>query len=342
MKCSVIYLDGKSSKTHQAILQVWSDEVRVDDSSGHCLEKAMFSNLTLSPPLSNRDRFLKFAGGARCQFSDDEVIRFLDRELHSSPGLDIVHYLESSWRMVFVSSVALVLFTWVFMSFGIPAIAKHVAMAVPASIMDPLSAKTVEMLDERFFGDSKLSEERKQEVRDVFRPVCLDFGQEARCELLFRQGGEQIGANAFALPSGQIIMTDECIEMAQSLDEIQGVLVHEMGHVQERHSIRHALQHTGVFFLISALVGDIGSISSLATTLPMVLVESGYSREFEEEADQIACLYLLANGKTTTPYQAILTRMTEDKPSGSSLFSSHPETRKRVKLMMEIEKGYVR
>ena len=138
------------------------------------------------------------------------------------------------------------------------------------------------------------------------------------------------------------MVTDEFIEMAQSLDEIQGVLAHEMAHVQERHSMRHALQHTGVFFLVSALVGDVGSVSSLATTLPMILVESGYSREFEEEADRIACLYLLSKGKTTTPFQNILKRMTAESPSESSLFSSHPETQKRVKLMIAIEKGYVR
>ncbi len=342
MHCSVTYLDGKSSKTHVAILHVLADEAWVEDGTGQRLETAMFANLSLSPPLSNRDRFLKFAGGARCQLADTEVIALLDQKLNSSPGLNLVHFLESSWRMVLVSSVALVLFTWGFMIFGIPALAKHLAMAAPVSIMDPLSDKTVAMLDERFFTDSELSEGRQQEVVALFSSVCRDFGQELRCEVLFRKGGAHIGANAFALPSGQIIVTDEFVEMATSLAEIEGVLAHEMGHVQERHSIRHALQHTGVFLLISGLVGDVGSISSLATTLPMVLVESGYSRKFEEEADRLACLYLLQQGKTTVPYQDILIRMTEKHPSASSWFSSHPETEKRVQLMMAIESGYIR
>jgi Zn-dependent protease with chaperone function len=213
-------------------------------------------------------------------------------------------------------------------------------MAVPVSVLDPLSSQTVTMLDERFFSDSELDATKKQEVRGLFQGVCTDFGQDLRCEVLFRKGGDAIGANAFALPSGQIIVTDEFVAMAQSPQEIEGVLAHEMAHVQKRHSVRHALQHTGVFLLISALVGDIGSISSLATTLPAILVESGYSREFEEEADRVACLYLLSRGESTVPFQDILIRMTSDQPSGVSLFSSHPLTDKRVELMQGIEAGY--
>ena len=342
MSCSVHYLDGRSSKSHEARLIILDDEVRVEDSSGHCLETAMLANLRLSPPLGNQDRFLKFAGGARCQINDPDTIARLHQALHSSPGLDMVHVLESSWRMVLLSSVVLTLFIWGFISFGIPTLAHYIAMAVPASIMDSLSDKTITILDKRFLADSTLPAETRLEVQALFSTVCQDFGEEARCEVLFRKGGEEIGANAFALPSGQIIVTDEFIAMAESRQEISGVLAHEMAHVRKRHSIRHALQHTGVFLMISTLVGDIGSISSMATTLPMLLVESGYSRKFEEEADRIACLYFLEQGKTTQPFQDILTRITKDEPAPNTVFSSHPETSRRVELMQKLEADYRR
>ncbi len=344
MHCSATYLDGKRSRSYPAVVHLLSDEVRVEDENGNALERAMFVNITLSPPLSNRDRFLKFAGGARCQLSDPEMIRLLDRHLGSSPQLALVHLLESSWRMVVMSCGVLIALTWGFMAYGIPGLARHVAMAAPPAIMNQLSEKSVEMLDERFFAPSELGEGQKGEIRGLFRPVCAYFSGDGACtgELLFRKGGQRIGANAFALPSGQIIITDELIGLSRSAQEIEGVLAHEMAHVQERHSVRHALQQTGVFLLISALVGDIGSISSLATTLPMVLVESGYSRKFEEEADRISCLYQLGRGKTSRPYQAILSRMTQGKPSDSSVFSTHPATAKRIALMQEIEEGYRR
>lgn len=342
MECSVTYLDGRSSKSHQATLHVFADEVEVRDGSGHCLEKAMLTNLTLNPPLSDRARFLKFAGGARCQLTDVAVIEALDHKLRSSPGLNLVHFFESSWRMVFVSSMALVLFSWGVMTYAIPAIASHLAQAIPVSVMDSLSAKTLAMLDERFFAETALGAKRQQEIRALFRPICHDFGQDARCEVLFRRGGDDIGANAFALPSGQIVVTDEFIGLAASNQEIEGVLAHEMAHVQKRHSIRHVLQHTGIFLLVSALVGDIGSISSLATTLPTVLAESKYSRKFEEEADRVACLYLLSKGKSTKPFQDVLTRITEDTTVRISWFSSHPETTRRVELMGGIEQDFLR
>ena len=50
-------------------------------------------------------------------------------------------------------------------------------------------------------------------------------------QLEFRHGG-YIDANAFALPSGIIVMTDELVELAKSDDELISVLAHEIGHVR--------------------------------------------------------------------------------------------------------------
>lgn len=346
ISCQVTYLDGKRSKTYQALLNVYDDEVRVHDLRGHCLERAVFNNISLSPPLGDQLRFLKFAGGARCQIAprdDGEgVVCFLDRRLHGSSGLNLVHVLESSWRMVAVSSLVFLVLIWGFIVHGIPAVAHHVALLVPASVLKPLSDQTLVLLDGEFFADSMLAEEKRQEIRELFQPICTAFSPDSQCEVLFRKGGEQIGANAFALPSGQIIITDELVDMAVSVQEIEGVLAHEMAHVQERHGVRHGLQHTGVFLLISGLLGDFGSISSMAASLPILFVESGYSRKFEEESDRLACGYLLDQGRAITPYQDILVRMTTDSPVTPSLLASHPETRRRVALMEDFAVEYGR
>ncbi len=47
-----------------------------------------------------------------------------------------------------------------------------------------------------------------------------------------------IGANAFALPGGIVIVTDQLMQLAEHDDEILAVLAHEIGHVKHRHVLR--------------------------------------------------------------------------------------------------------
>ena len=68
-------------------------------------------------------------------------------------------------------------------------------------------------------------------------------------EILFRSGRGM--ANAFALPAGQIIMTDELVELAENDDQIYAGLLHEMGHVEMKHGIRRLLNDAGVAALIA-------------------------------------------------------------------------------------------
>ncbi len=43
--------------------------------------------------------------------------------------------------------------------------------------------------------------------------------------------------NAFALPGGTIVYHRGLLERARAAEEIQGVLAHEMAHVQKRHGV---------------------------------------------------------------------------------------------------------
>ena len=125
--------------------------------------------------------------------------------------------------------------------------------------------------------------------------------------LEFRQGG-LIGANAFALPSGIIVMTDELVEMAETDDELVAVLAHEVGHVRGRHALRQLLQAAGVSALAFALLGDVSSISALLSAAP-ALLHAKHSRDFEREADGFAKQWLRENGIAESNFDAILCRI---------------------------------
>jgi Zn-dependent protease with chaperone function len=86
--------------------------------------------------------------------------------------------------------------------------------------------------------------------------------------------------NAFALPGGEIVLLSGLIDKAQSMDEVAGVLAHEMAHVIERHSLRLMLRDSGLSLLAGLLVGNANVAGALSTVGTLA-----FSREFEAAAD---------------------------------------------------------
>jgi predicted Zn-dependent protease len=99
--------------------------------------------------------------------------------------------------------------------------------------------------------------------------------------------------------------------------------------------LRISLQAAGLAALAAALFGDATSITSLATTLPVALLQNGYSRELESEADDYAFQRLREVGLSPKAFADImlLLEKARQKTSGGEskdYFSTHPATAKRI------------
>ena len=112
-------------------------------------------------------------------------------------------------------------------------------------------------------------------------------------------------------------------------------MIHEMAHVTHRHAIRSVIQNTGVIVLNATLAGDMTSITSLAASIPTLLLESGYSRMFEIEADEAVAHFFLKKQWPIKFYEDILLKITKGGPdSGSAdLISTHPDVQKRIQRL---------
>ena len=62
-----------------------------------------------------------------------------------------------------------------------------------------------------------------------------------------------------------------------------------------------AIQASSLPLLIALITGDLGSGSALLGTIPMSLVQNGYSRDHEREADEFALRVLRDHGINTQP-----------------------------------------
>lgn len=144
--------------------------------------------------------------------------------------------------------------------------------------------------------------------------------------------------NAFALPGGYIFITRGLLAHINSEAELAGVLAHEIGHVTARHAVRQYTKAasyqigTGIASIFFPEIANYGQLADLV----FVAISSGYSRQYETEADRIAVTYVIKAGYDPRAMFSLLQtlelldRYKTGKKTYTSLFATHPETGKRI------------
>ncbi|MBW8184597.1 M48 family metallopeptidase [Shewanella nanhaiensis] len=92
--------------------------------------------------------------------------------------------------------------------------------------------------------------------------------------------------NAFALPGGVVVINSGLILAADSPEELLGVLSHEIVHVREQHGIRNLISSAGTYLILSAILGDVSGLMAVVVDSAPLLINQGYSRQFETQADE--------------------------------------------------------
>ncbi len=336
------YFDGRSSVRRTVSLVREGEELHLhgDDVD----RRYPLTGIRVAPPVGGVRRLLHFPDGTLCEvISDAPVDELLERE-GTGPFQRLLHRWERNLFLVVLSLIITVAVLAAFIKYGIPSLAKRVALAVPPATERTLGKETLAMLDKLVMKPSELPADRRQAVGALFRRMQPDLpgGREYRLEF---RASDRLGANAFALPSGIIVVTDGMVRLAKNDDEIAAVLAHEAGHVRYRHALRHVLQNSGTGLLIAAITGDILSITSLSATLPTALIDAKYSRDFEREADDAAIAFLKLRHIRPKVYADMLARLQAEhdrrnngkEQEGGRLndfFSSHPVTGERIRRVM--------
>lgn len=149
--------------------------------------------------------------------------------------------------------------------------------------------------------------------------------------------------NAFSAPGGLVMVSRGLLRCCRSEDALAAVLAHEIGHVSNQHGLKaikkgrltsalttlavEAGKNLGGANLAQVTQAFEGSINDITSSL----VNKGYARELEFQADASAVITLRRVGYNPEGLVDMLAQMKQRMPPGSAGFGkTHPDPQLRI------------
>lgn len=185
------------------------------------------------------------------------------------------------------------------------------------------------------FAEDPLVQKRVEDIGKKIVSVCdrkdIDYHFKAI---------EDEEANAFSLPGGFVYLNKGLVDKVANDDELACVLAHEVGHIVARHSIKklQAIMGYSILRLLTAPIPQAGQVGN-AADVAFAEIMTGYSREDELLADQLASRYAKLSGYDPHGMITFLKKLEEinrRKPlRPKSYFKTHPYVPDRIRIVKQ-------
>ncbi len=222
---------------------------------------------------------------------------------------------------------------------AVPFAADYAANSVPESWERHIGETAYTQLNRIYLEESNLPTEKQAEINAIYDRLLAESELNYRPDL-HMVAASGIGPNALALPGGPILVTDSLVRLADSNEELAGVLAHELAHVEARHGLRKVLRYGGWVMLANVVFADSGSLIGEVGSLAALTATQAYSRDFEAEADLRGAQLMQASGIGIEPFIAIMTKLGRhcgDACETTGLWDSHPAMPDRIDSLRELQ-----
>ncbi|MET3105586.1 Zn-dependent protease with chaperone function [Oxalobacteraceae bacterium GrIS 2.11] len=291
---SALYFDGIDATAHPVQLGIKEQAIHILGQSIDLLFP--IKQVHFNEPFRHASALIELGNGAQCEVAGMEDRLVLQQALDYQPSL-VVRW-QARWPASLAAIVIMIALLFCAYYWGIPKLTSAIVDRMPISLDAQIGAQMLPVLDRTLFTESRLSDERQAQARAILKKI-----KEPKMDvrLIFR-ASKPLGANAIALPGGVIVVTDQMIiDLTEetgdlsgvAANQLAGVLAHEIGHIEHRHTLRALLGNSAVGAVTASLFGD---FSTVVATVPAVLVGSAYSRNMESEADSYAIDLLRQRG----------------------------------------------
>lgn len=145
--------------------------------------------------------------------------------------------------------------------------------------------------------------------------------------------------NAFALPGGQVFITEALYRRLSHDGQLAGILGHEIGHVIERHGVERLAQ-SKFYQNLAGAAGVAGGDMSSAQVAGALLqtLSLGYGRQAELESDRWGVELMALIGYHPAHMLDVMEILKDASPGGAppEFLSSHPKPENRQKYIREV------
>ena len=232
------------------------------------------------------------------------------------------------WSLAAAASIVLIII------FGIPLIADRMAPLVPYALEKRIGEAVDRQARVIFGGQTCERADGKAAFNKMITKLKEAGGFDSPLDAVVVSSRVP---NAYALPGGKVYLLDGLLQRANNVDEVAGVMAHELGHAHHRDGLRKLIQTGGSSFLIGLLFGDVtggGAVLFAARSI----VDASYSREAETRADGFAISAMHNLGRSPRPMGEFLVRVTGGGRI-STVIDSHPLSAERLDRMKEQDRA---
>jgi predicted Zn-dependent protease len=149
--------------------------------------------------------------------------------------------------------------------------------------------------------------------------------------------------NAFALPGGQVFITQALFNKLENEDQLAGILGHEVGHVVARHGAERIAKQELTQGLTGAAVIASGDYNTAqAAQMIAGLVNMSYGRDQELESDDLGVRFMIQAGYDPEALIGVM-KILEQASGGQrqpEFMSTHPSPENRVQRIRDAIEKY--
>ncbi|MEI9995331.1 MAG: M48 family metallopeptidase [Rhizomicrobium sp.] len=317
--------------------------LRIEDESGTVLAQAAARSVKSTARLARLTRRFDLPDGARFETEDNDGADALLRTLRKLRHGRLTDRLERAWPVALLSAAITLAAGYYFFVQAMPMAAEWLARKTVPLVAHTMSEQTLRALDRFALKDTTLKPAEQARAQALFTRTAAHAGGGAGAYRLVFRGGGPIGPNAFALPDGTVVMTDELWKEVKNDAEVEGVFAHEMSHVDHAHQLQRVYEASLFPATLVIFTGDMSQVSQMTAILPSLIVESAYSRGFEQQADDDGAATLRAMGEHPSHMAEFLERL-DKKVCGKtgcppSWLGDHPDTAARAARLRREDKG---
>ncbi|MEB2846791.1 M48 family metalloprotease [Rhizobiales bacterium RZME27] len=306
-------------------------------SDGATLASGPRSEVGITPRVGSIPRRLTFIDGSVFETRDNGAIDALVSR-HGGKGSGLVYRMEQFHPRLIAFTLAVILLAVGIYRYALPVMVEVAILVTPPVVPEMIGASTLATLEKTLLRPTALPEVDQNAIRAEFAALAKNArGGEPAYTLLFRNA-RLMGPNAFALPDGTLVLTDDLVELSKGDRQmVLGVLGHEIAHVEGDHSLRQIYRVAGFAALVMLIAGDVGSGVEDILSQGGALVALSYSRGAEEDADRRSVELMKAAGyepAALARFFAILEEKMSDHDE-TSMLSTHPGTPARQRYIRE-------